>query len=335
MKETHTQEIIALKPFDIQKAKLQEIAKDCDIVVTDETFEEAKKNRKTIRDERFAIQNILKENKAIINTLKSDQEKKADELIALLTPTEEKLDSGIKAIEDRKEIEKARKEKEAADKIATRTASLFENGMTFNGEGYILGASVITPVQIKVLSDSEFNELLVDIKDAHAKVLEQKKADAELLAKAQEEQKQRAEKERLALEKENAEKAEAQRVENARLKAENDKLDQERKAFAEEKRILQEENDRKRKEIADKEAEIKAIEDKKIADKEAAENKKAQAKRAEALKPDKEKLELLSNTLNGIEMPELTDEKAKLVAKEVNVMLDGIIEFISLSIKKL
>lgn len=264
METTETTLPVTLKPFEIQKAKLQQIAKDCDIIVTDETFEEAKKNRKLLRDERFAIQNILKENKAIINNLKGDQEKKAEDLIAICQPTEDKLDFSIKEIENRKEIEKAKKEKEAQEKIAARIATLFENEMKFNGEAYELGENTITPVQVKMFSDAEFYSFLDAVKIEHLKILHQKRLEAEE-KKAQEEALEKQRQEQEAERKRLANLAEKQRLEQEALaKEQSKKLEEERKAFEEEKKKAQEEIDRQNMAIAaEKEAtRLREIEEK-------------------------------------------------------------------------
>ncbi len=247
-----TEQLVQLKPFEIQKAKLQQLAKDCDIVVTDETFEEAKKNRKLLRDERFAIQNILKENKAIINTLKGDQEKKAEELIAISQPTEDKLDAGIKEIENRKEIEKEKKERAAQEKIAARIATLFENEMKFNGEVYELGENTISPVQVKVFSDTEFYTFLEGVKVEHLKILDQKRQEAEA-KKAQEE----------ALEKQRQEQEEEKRELEKQAHLQAKKLIEEREAFEEARKKAQEDIDRQKRELeAEKAAEqLKKIEE--------------------------------------------------------------------------
>jgi hypothetical protein len=184
--KTENQDVVVLKPFDIQKAKLAELVKDYEsLVVTEETYEEAKKARKVIRDERFVIQNILKENKGILNKIKTDQEAKADELIAIIQPTEDRIDEAIKKIEQAKEEEKKRKEAELALKISQRTATLFDNDMTFNGESYVLGACVITPVQIKIFSDEEFQEFIDSVSQESKKIKEEKEKEAKALAEKQ------------------------------------------------------------------------------------------------------------------------------------------------------
>src|SRR3972149_5795777 len=114
-----------LKPFDIQKEELQKLANDyTNLVVTEETFEEAKKARAVCRENRIGIEKILKHNKGILNGKKAEQEAMAEELVAIISPTEDKIDSGIKAIEQKKELEKKRKEEEAMKKLTERQSAL-------------------------------------------------------------------------------------------------------------------------------------------------------------------------------------------------------------------
>lgn len=251
-------EIIPLKPFDIQKAKLVQLVEDYkNLIVTDETLDEAKKARKIIRDERYEIQNILKENKGVLNKWKDTQEEKASALLAIITPTEDSIDAGIKAIEQKKEQEKKRKEEEAMKRLSERQSKLSGYEMKYDDGSYTLGDHTITAVQLKVFSDAEFNDFLELVKTEYQKILDLR-LEAEAKKKEEEE---RLEKQRIEQEAEGkrlAEIAEAQQKREAELKAEQDriaaeaqqkeaeakreadekqkKLDEERMAFLREKR---------------------------------------------------------------------------------------------------
>ena len=260
VKETKKEEgaLVTLKPFDIQKAQLQKLVDDYkNTVVTEETYESSKKVRATLRDERIHIQNILKENKSVLNDFKKKQEEMADELIAIISPTEEKIDAGIKAIEQKKEQEKKRKEEEAMKRLSERQSKLSGYEMKYDDGSYTLGDHTITAVQLKVFSDEEFNDFLELVKTEYQKILDLR-LEAEAKKKEEEE---RLEKQRIEQEAEGkrlAEIAEAQKKREAELKAEQDriaaeaqqkeaeakreadekqkKLDEERMAFLREKR---------------------------------------------------------------------------------------------------
>lgn len=120
-KTTATKNIIVVKKFisypDKEK-ELKQLAADYgDIVVAKETFVEAKNARKTLRDERYGIQKIEKENKAILNDLKSQNKRIAENLIEIIKPTEDKIDVGIKKIEKIEAEEKAERERLKAEQL--------------------------------------------------------------------------------------------------------------------------------------------------------------------------------------------------------------------------
>jgi len=194
--EQHTQPVITeagdtslaiLRPFDIQKEELQKVVNDYkNLVVTEDTYEESVKARRVLWDHILKIEKILKENKSILNGIKGTQEDKADELISIVSPTKEKIDAGIKAIEQKKKDEKERKEKEAMIKIQHRTNMLYELGMKVSGSTYSLGEHSIEAVQVKVFTDSEFDGFIADVKIASA-AIEAKKIEEENQRKAQEE----------------------------------------------------------------------------------------------------------------------------------------------------
>lgn len=194
-----------LKPFDIQKEELQKWANDYkNLVVTKDTYEDAIKARKVLRDARLKVAGILKENKSVLNSEKSKQEEKAAELIAITEPIEEKIDAGIKAIDEEKRIEKERKEKEAMVKIQSRTNQLHELGMKLSGDTYSLGEHSVNALQIKVFSDEEYNELLELVKTEaliieNARIEEENKRKEELLLLEKQKQEQEAERKRLEL----------------------------------------------------------------------------------------------------------------------------------------
>lgn len=243
-----TTAIVPLKQFDKDKAFLKKVAQDySSLVITKETFEESKKARAIVREYRYAIQNTLVENKGILNTMKSEQEKKAEELVAILIPTEQKLDAGIKAIETEAEEEKKRKERELEEKRMGRVNTLLKLEMKWNGTHYVLDDHSIDSLQIKNMPDEEFMEFLQKIKDAHAAILLAREEEA----KAKKAEQERVEKQRLENE------AEAKRLESIRKEQQERedqiKRDQEKKELElKNKQREQEEKLRLETEAADK-----------------------------------------------------------------------------------
>lgn len=112
-------ELIILQDFDQTKESLLAIAnKYKDLTVTRENFEEGKTARAEIREMRYGLQNISKHNNELINKAKSEMKETMETLIEILKPTEDKIHDQIKAIEDEKKLEKERKEKEEAERVA-------------------------------------------------------------------------------------------------------------------------------------------------------------------------------------------------------------------------
>jgi hypothetical protein len=110
---------IVLMDFEETKENLKEIVSKYDHIqeVTKENFEVAKESRAQIREARYKIQNVTDHNKKILNTAKKDLESNAKELIEIIEPTENRLDAGIKSIENEKKLEKERKEREEQERI--------------------------------------------------------------------------------------------------------------------------------------------------------------------------------------------------------------------------
>lgn len=177
--ETNKSELSILKPFDIQKEELHKLVGDyVNLLVTEETLDEAIKARRVLWDIIIKAEKVLKENKSILNAMKGEQEAKADEFISIVSPTKERIDADIKAIEQKKKDEKALKEKEAMIKIANRTSILHELGVKVIGSNYSLGEHSIEAVQIKIYSDIEFNQFVELIK-TEALIIENQRIEEE------------------------------------------------------------------------------------------------------------------------------------------------------------
>lgn len=325
--ELQTIEIKPLATFQSTMDDLIALVNDySNLVVNDETFEEAKKARAALRDKRFEIQKIEKQNTAQLNDLKEQNWENAKRLIAIIAPTEEKIDSGIKAIEQRKAEVKAEKERIEREKIE---------------------AAIRLDQERKAKAEA----------DRLAKIEAEQKAEAERLATLQAEidAKNKAEQERLDKikaeqeEKERAMRAEQERIQKEqkeredKIKAEQAKIEAEKRAIIEQKE--REEAEKKRLaelEIAKKEAAEKArIESEAKSKREAAEKSEAEKRiaeelaRQEALKPDLVKLAEFSESLKSISLPLLKDSKAQAIIGNVKIKLSEISQFIKTETSKL
>ncbi len=302
-----TKEIAVLKPFDVVKEELTTLANDyAGLVVTKETFENAKKARAVLREKRFLIQNIEKENNDKINLLKKDNKTNAAELIALIEPTELKIDAGIKQIENEKEI--ARKEKALAEQAAiqSRIQSLFNLGMQFNGLAYVIGDVKINSLEVKEFDQEKFDLILSQAQVEHTKITE---------AKAEEERKQAEEKARLdEVAKEQA--AEALRLEKLKKEQEEEIADLKAKAEKREKEI-NEGLEKISKQQAERKAEMdKQAEDLKEAERKLEQDKKdAEAEKQKAIEIEEAKKVAAEKALADAEAKRISEENAKKIAE--------------------
>lgn len=246
-----------LVPFDVAKDELLVMAKDyTGLIVTKETFESAKKARAVLREKRFFIQNIEKQNNDNINDLKKQNKENAAELIAIIEPIEKQIDSGIKEIENEKE--RIKKEKQEAEQrmIQARVQKLFVLGMQFNGIAYTLGEAKINSLEVKELSEEQFNQVTMQVEIEFNKIQETKaeearkqaeeKASIEAQKKAQQEEKERLNKQAMELEEQKA----------AALKQQKEIQDKADAEIAAKEKAIKEQQDKIAKEQADKQAEI-------------------------------------------------------------------------------
>ncbi len=125
-------EVISLDFDGIKEQELHQLAKDyANLVVTEEkaSFDAGKKARLALRNERYNIQNIVKEKKAILNEVKKKIEDKGDKYISIILPAEEHIDSQIKEIEaeqNRIKEEKRLAEEERKRKLQEESVAYVE-----------------------------------------------------------------------------------------------------------------------------------------------------------------------------------------------------------------
>ena len=293
---------------------------------------EDKEGQKVVHDAKMILVKKRNEVERVRKELKADAleygrqvDGEAKRIFALLEPIESHLEAEEQSVENERARIEAEKEKIKKEKIQLRIKKLIDLGLNYNGVSYFLNTFIISLSEIDTNSDSEFELFLGNLKE-YKNELEIKKAEQQ---KLELEEKRRLEK--IALE----QKAEQNRLDKIakeqleqqlKIKAEQEKID------AEKKRI----EDLKLKEIADKkhkeeikEAEKKAAEEavlkaeiKRKRDEEKrnadllAEQK--QKERAEALKPDKEKLIAYADLVDKY----LKETAPSLKLKEARLIID-------------
>ena len=268
-------ELISLLDFNETSEVLTSIAKKYEAhEVTDENFKESKEIRAEIREFRYSIQNIEKHNTKLLNDAKKIQKDASEKLIGIISPVEDKIDSQIKEIENKKQLEKEAREKAEAERVANISKRIAEVRSTLEVKFQIgkneydlrLFDDVIQVLNETKESFEEFEfeaedliqeysqkrEVIVnrineqkELEAQKIKVenerLEQEKLQAELKAQQEEINRQRAELE--------AEKQKANEERLAKEKAEQDQKEAEEKAKAQaeleaEQKAEQEEKER-------------------------------------------------------------------------------------------
>jgi hypothetical protein len=322
MEATQTQEIVTISPFEKTKEDLIAFVSDyTNLVVTEETFEESKKARATLRDMRFNIQSTEKSNTDRLNEFKNVNWARAKELIAIVSPIEDKIDTGIKAIEKAIETRKAelraQKEREENERIQSRVNQL----LAFN--------HAITFYDAKIMEDENFQALLGH---AEADFLKEQERIAD--EKAEVERQRIAEQERLKVEREELERKqlelkkqeeallmqrerelEEQRVREIKLQAERDRIQKDQEARESALRAEREKLEAEKREhqrlldikASEEKARIEAEEKvKREAEEKAAAEilAKEEAERQEALKTDKERIIKYFTDVLAVEFPQ-------------------------------
>lgn len=262
----------------------------------------------------------------------------AKRIIALLEPIENHLFLMEEAYEKEQEKQKLIKEQAEEAKIQIRIQQMIELDFKFNGVLYVTEYMdtfndekiQLTPKFIKIMDDETFDAFIRNAKEYHASHLqylseqEQIKKDAA----AKEEAQIKAEKERLSQQQKEQENerhrlneiAREQAKKESALKAEEYRIENEKRKHEEHKRLEAESAERRNREIAD---EIER-ENKKI------EHEKNEKLRQELLLPDKEKLiNFLQKTKNiliyTIIIPDLNSSEAEFIISNFQSKINNII----------
>lgn len=270
----------------------------------------------------------------------------ANRLTEMVLPIEDHLYKQRMAVDNEVARIKALKDAEEQERYQGRAFKLAQLGMSFDGNIYKRGDTVIVALNLKRLSDEDFAAVLKSVQEdydkeqaeiaeeARLKKEEEDRLTAEKLEqdKLREEENKRliAEKERLdAIRKEQADK-------EVVIKAAQDKIDADKKAIEDQKK-KEEEEKRHAKEIA--KAKLEAAEqarkdEQARVEKEAREKEERdrlaaiEAEEKKAQMSDKEKLRELFNAIDVLCVPEFKSKKAKAAGIRVGILLKEICDFI-------
>lgn len=290
--DTVTKALAEVSTSNLRLTELAQVARELHVKFKDVAFDvstvkgmaEAKSARLQLRQEaRFPMQTLKEAGSKMLGQMQRQFNAKADELIGEVAGYEKPIDEQIKAEEDRKAAEKARREQEEREAAALVQARI--DGI----RGFLVSAVGVQPEAIAALiAELDAIEItLPEFGDRAGEALQLKVttldklgelhaagvADAQAKAKFEEE---RAELARQRAEQEAREKADRERIAAEQLAA-AEKLAIERAAFEQEQATARaeakarEDADRARRDEEDRLArEARAAEDKRIADARAA-----------------------------------------------------------------
>lgn len=304
-------ELISLLDFNETSEVLTSIAKKYEAhEVTDENFKESKEIRAEIREFRYSIQNIEKHNTKLLNDAKKIQKDASEKLIGIISPVEDKIDSQIKEIENRKQLEKEARERAEAERIANISKRIAETRSSLEIK-FQIGK---TKEDLKFFDDiidnieetkEQFEEFEFEAEDL---ILEFKEKRQVIVNRIEEQIQLEAEKVKLEAEKLEQEKLQAQ------LKAQQEEINKQRAELEAEKQKANEERLAKEKaEQEKKEAEEKAKAQAELEAKQKAEQEEKERLEAERLAIEQniaelsqEAFDLLNNNImNEVEVSDL------------------------------
>ena len=290
--------------------------------------------RMEVKSKRVAVKKRGEELREDANKFRTAVIDEVKRITALLEPIESHLEQEEARVDD----EKDRLKREAAEKEAKllqdRVNALFTLGCRFDGNSYSYTDLVVPHALLKVCDDSQFETFVAAITERIEKEQAEKKAEADRLAKIQEEQtkiaqEQAAERARLAQEakrlQDEAERQarEKKAAEDALLKLEADKLRaaelEKAKAEAAERARIETEARIKR-EAEEKEAKAKADAEEKLRKEEAA---RIKAEKKAARQPDKIKLLILADEFFKLETPDLKTDEGKTAYTEICEIIEA------------
>jgi len=141
-----------------EKAAAKEYLKQFDglAIVDAEGYRAAVQYAKEIRATRLEMDKRFSGATMAMKTLVKAYDKDAGELVLLYKTVEANIRTEIKRVDDEKQQERERIEREAAQRFMERTDRLFESGYTFNGYLYTCGTIFLDSDKISDLPDEDF-----------------------------------------------------------------------------------------------------------------------------------------------------------------------------------
>ena len=310
----------------VEQAKAWE-TKAMSIVVTDETqvkqMEQAKEGRIILQKVRTGAEKLKKELKAgALNYGRA-----IDFLYNFIENTCKPLEAHLLEQEKFKEVREKKRKDELQRVRAEQLAPYVENPAVFD---------------LANMPEDTFQMVLNgSIKSKNDKIEAEKQVERDRLAKIDEDNRIKAENERLR--QENEAKDIAMKKAQAEQKAEAERLRAKQEAILgklkEEEARKKAESDKLLKEAKEREAKLaKELKDKQEAEEKAkadAEKKRKSDERKSRLAPDKDKLVLLSQQITDLKMPEVKSEEAKKVVGDILIMINKLVKFINEKIPNL
>ncbi len=158
-------QVVKLESYPEVMERFQLLAKKyANLVVTKETYKESLKARAELREERYLIQNIIKNNKGVLNEAKKKMESDGAALIDVVLPVENEIDTRLKAVEAEKAEEKRLAEVAKQKLAAERMEKISKLQTGFMSE--IIEASTIPQLDVLneklsafEVTDKEFGDL--------------------------------------------------------------------------------------------------------------------------------------------------------------------------------
>lgn len=332
--------------FDVTEATLSEMeTKYSGMIIFDiedkDGYKKVKEAKKIVSKLRIAVENKRKDLKKNLLALSSAIETEANRIKDRLISIETELKSEMKKIDDEKEEIANREQRIKEDTAQSR----IDESAKYN---------VVLRYEMAMhYSDQEYSEYISNVKteyDAEQAKEAQAQADREAeKTRIKDAQKKlddekaefEADKEKLRLQNEAKEKAAQKIIDDAAevTRLEKEAFDADKKAFQEEKdKIAQDKIDAQKKIADDKQhaidvdnaakAAVKKANDDRVAkdnaEKERFRLAEIEDKRQEALKPDKQKILEFAVSLMHLELPDVTDSKAKLILLGVQELLQKI-----------
>jgi hypothetical protein len=245
----------------------------------------------------------------------------------------ESIENYLQSIEDDIQAEKDRICQEEEDRENERIQNRMDQLSELNAR--------VEYSTVKQMDDAAFAVLLESAKVAYQRELEEEKERARIAQleadklKAEREELDRLRKESELIRKQQEEREAAIRLEQQKLEEERNRIERQRQEEeAAKQRAIELEQVRKdAEEKAKRDAFVEAsrIEREK---QEQAERERIELERQEALRPDKEKLQLFSDSLGQIKMPDVS-ETSKPIVDEIQVLLSKIQQHITKRIKSI